>query len=178
MKFIQIRHWDYWFHYYDIGDYKYKELDGVEFCITNDYKGDDFVFYFDVYNMNALEYMIGQDEFIEKEDKEYDYFINRYQEMKNNKIKYFIGSLYYESYSPNIKLCNFELKDNKTILDLKSPNYSPHCAVIFINDRHPVSLDVLYEWVGNIYKSLFKEDSEFKVVNIPTYEQVLKEYND
>ena len=69
-KYIIIYHTDYWYFYYNIGQFNIKNLNGVEFSILNEKNEDDVFFNLDFYNIKGLENMIKENEYIEKGSKE------------------------------------------------------------------------------------------------------------
>lgn len=80
IKYIHIRHWDYWWGVYNIGELKNEEVSAVEFSLSNHPAGEDFYFHFDFYTLPALETILGDNEFIETDrcllDGWNDYHLN------------------------------------------------------------------------------------------------------
>lgn len=89
---------------------------------------------------------------------------------------FFIGSLYYKTFHPDLSTCNDALLEGKNIFDLKSPSYKPYYAVIFIGEERPLTPDLLIEWAAKVCEALFKEQFEFQFVDFPSLEETLESY--
>lgn len=179
MKYIFIRHWDYWYGVYNIEKCKDVGIDEVEFHISDedDREAEGF-FHFDFYTLPALARMVEDNGFIESDNPEYPMFIERGNALKKGDIEFFIGSLYYQTFYPDLTACNNELIEGKNIFDFKSPPCKPHYAVIFINEKRPLMPELLIKWTVKVCKSLFKEQIVFQLANVPTVEQTLASYKE
>lgn len=179
MKYIYMRHMDYWYGVYRIGEFKNIGLDEVEFHILDqaDKESSEF-FHFDYYTLPALTKMIADDDYMESDEPGYPKFLEKYEALKGGELEFFIGSLYYPDFRPNLTDCNNVLLEGKTILDFKSPSYQPYYAVIFIGEEHPLTPDLVIAWTIKLCKALFKEEFNFQIIDIPTVEEALAEYKD
>lgn len=179
MYYIFTRHWDYWYTVYRIGKYEKNSLDEVEFHISNqnNREAPEF-FHFDFYSLTALKRIIEENDFIDHSDLEYEKFIEKYNALQSGEIDFFIGSLYYETFSPSLTDCNQALLENNNILEFKSPSYEPYYAVIFINERNPLTPDLLIEWTKKVSKALFGKELNFEIADMPNYIQTLASYED
>lgn len=176
-RYLQIRHWDYWYRIYGIGEFDNTSAGCVEFSITNDSIGDDFFFHFDFINLPALEEMIVENEYMEKDHPDFPDFHRKCVELRNGDIEYFIGALYYKDYHPTIKECNQRLMESQTIMDVESPPLKPHYAVVFIRESRSFKPEILVDWVKRISDSLFKEHQTiYQIAVIPTTEQTQAAY--
>ena len=164
MKYIQIRHMDYWFSYYNLANFKQDDINFVEFSILNTKNSiSDTYFSFDFYNLNSLEEMIKNDEYLEKTDKDYNKFISNYNDLKNNKKDYFIGSLFYPHYTTTIEEC--ELK-GKSLFEKSLKFVKPNYGHIFLNERENLLPQKIIYWIEKLSYELFKENIKFKINNI------------
>ncbi len=176
-RYIQIRHWDYWYSVYGIGQFDKINAGCVEFKITNDSKGDETFFNFDFINLLALEEIIDDNSFMEKDDIQFPDFHRKYVELKNGDIEYFIGALYYEDYQPTISECNRRLMESQTIMDMESPPLKPYYAVVFLHEHRSLNPEVLVDWATRISNRLFKEHQTlYQVAAVPTHEQAQAAY--
>lgn len=176
-RYLQIRHWDYWYSIYGIGKFEKTSAGCVEFSITNDLQGDEFILNFDFVNLLELEKMIDGDDFMEKDHPDFSDFQRKYVELKNGDIEYFVGSLYFKDFNPTISECNRPLMENQTIMDIESPPVKPHYATVFLHEPRPLNPEVLVEWVNRISSRLFKEHQTiYQIAEIPTREQTQAAY--
>lgn len=177
MKYIFVRHWDYWYRVYHIGEYAKGVINGVEFHIVDQPDRESEFFHFDFYTLTALEIMIENDEFMDRDDSEYADFLEKYRALKCGEIDFFIGSLYYQTFQPDIGTCNDMLLEGKNIFDLKSPSYKPYYAVMFIGEERPLMPDLLVEWTIKVCTRLFRGKFEFRFLDLPSFEKTLEAYN-
>jgi len=176
MGYIYMRHWDYWYNVYQIGDFEKVDANGVEFNISDqEGRGDEF-FHFDFYTLTALTRMIEDNDFIENCDSEYPEFIENYEALKSGKIEFFIGALHYQRFYPGLTDCNNAFIGDKSILEYKSPSYQPYYAVIFIKEKQPLMPELLVKWTTKVCRGLFKEAFDFQIADIPTFQQTLESY--
>ncbi len=174
-KYIQIRHWDYWWCVYNMMERHC--LSGVEFSITDDVNGEKQFFHLDLYSLIELESTIRIQEFVQPEDPFYCYFLNQIERLRQGKIDYFIGWLYYQDYKPNIKQCNRFLKKGQSIFDMKTPQISPYYAVVFIGEKAPLLPSILIHWLEKLSVPLFDQAITFEIANIPTKAQAKELWN-
>ena len=172
-KYIHIRHHDYWWGVYNIGNLKSGDISGVEFSLSNDLGREDFYFHFDFYTLLALENMLVENEFIKADSSDYAHLLERFRGIQNGKLDYFIGSLYYEDYHPAIKDC--ELGEG-SLFNRKSPSISPYYAVVFLNESQPLLPDLLVKWLERLSAELFAGSFCFAFSSIPSKEEAEKEY--
>lgn len=178
MNYIFTRHWDYWYSVYHIGKYANIHADEVEFYISSQANGEGETFHFDFYSLPALTKMIENNDFISNDNSEYTLFIEKFNALKEGKIDFFIGSLYYQTFNPDLTTCNKALMEGKNILDYKSPSYKPYYAVIFIGEDRSLMPDLIIEWAEKVCTTLFHECFDFQIADIPTIERTLESYND
>lgn len=160
MKYINIYHADYWYSYYNIGNFKINDINSVKLSILNTKNEYDIFFNIDFYNIKGIEDIIKDDEYIEKGDINYDYFISQYELLKKGKIKYFIGSIYYPHYYRDIKNCNL---DNNSIFELTSTNLKHYYCVIFTNEQNSLTPENIIKLLDYISLDLFKEKFNFEM---------------
>lgn len=180
IKYIQIRHWDYWYDVYDLCKDGIVSCKSVEFSITEDEAGEDLFFHFDFYNLPALRETIQNGEYIEPEEPQYEKFLSQAEGLYRKEYPYFIGSLYYPHFYAGVtSLSSKELIDGeKTIFDYKSPAMSPYYAVVFLGEERPLTPDILQEWVEKLSPILFKQQFPCKIASVPTKEEALSHYQE
>jgi hypothetical protein len=167
IKYIHIRHWDYWFGVYNIGQYHPDWVNGVEFNLTNDQEGTNIFFHLDLHTIPSLEDIFTTNDYLELDDPLYPQFLKKCHELKTGEINYFIGSLYYKDFNPSFQ--DYDLK-GRSVFDIKSPSCSPYYADIFINEKNPLLPETLIIWLKSLSKELFQEDFDFILMDIPDRE--------
>ena len=175
-KYIRVRHWDYWW-----GAYQLLEKgcpNSVEFSLTDDVEGEELFFHFDFYNLPALQSMIKEGEYMEPESPDYPVFLEKAEALKKGELEYFIGSLYYEDFFPNLEFCNQPLIEGKTIFDAKAPVAAPYYAVLFLHEEQPLVPDVLKSWIERFTQPLFGQSFSFEFADVPTKAQAQESYRD
>jgi len=173
-KYLQIRHWNYWWGVYGYTD----GPAAVEFSITEDIAGEQFYFHLDIDTLPALKELLKPGEFIDGHDPSFQYFQSRAAELDRGSIDYFVGSLYYKDYMPNMAECNSYQQTKNGIFSIKSPERVPYYADIFIHEEKPLLPDLLTEWMERLSPSLFCEHFTYKIANIPSREDVVKSYTE
>lgn len=163
LKYIQIRHWDYWWCAYGINEGE--NLSAVEFSITEDKNGEELFFHLDLYTLAGLEHPEG---FMEPDTPEYLLFLDQANRLRNGEIDYFIGGLYYRNYTPNLEQCNQFLQTGQSIFDVKAPQQSPYYAVIFLREREPLMPPLLIRWLERLSVPLFQKTMQFEIANVPS----------
>ena len=171
-KYLQIRHWDYWWgvYGYDNGPIS------AEFSITEYNAGEQFYFHFDIYTLPALKELLKPGEFIDKHDPSFQYFQSRAAELDQGSIEYFVGSLYYKDYMPDMTACNQYHQTGNGIFSIKSPERVPHYAVLFIREEKPLLPELLTKWMEKLSPSLFCEHITYEIANIPSCEDTAKSF--
>lgn len=175
-KYIQIRHWDYWWATYQL--LEQDQPNSVEFSLTNDMEGEELFFHFDFYNLPALQNMIDKDEYMEPEHPDYPVFLHKVEALKKGELDYFVGSLYYPAFFPRLEFCNQPFTEGKTIFDAQSPIAAPDYAVLFLREDQPLVLDVLKKWIERLMQPLFGEQYTYEFVDVPTKVQAQKSYRE
>lgn len=173
-KYISIYHTDYWYFYYNIGQFNIKNLNGVEFSVLNEKNEDDVFFNLNFYNIKGLENMIEENEYIEKGSKEYTTFIEKYKLLKQNKIDYFISSIYYPYEYRSINDCDLK---NSTIFEIKSKPLKPNYAHIFINENESITPEKIIFWLKKLSVEIFGEEIDFEILDFCTRAETIKLYN-
>ena len=172
-KYIHIRHLDYWWGFYNIGNFKNEDVSAAEFSLFNDPAGKDFYFHFDFYTLPALENILAENEFIEADSSDYPYFLEKCRKLQNGALDHFVGALYYEDYRPTIKDC--ELGEG-SLFDKKSPNSSPYYAIMFIKENQPLLPELLVKWLEQLSATFFGAYLGFELANVTSEEEAEKEY--
>lgn len=178
LKYIQIRHWDYWWAVYQCGTRKPSDLSTAEFSVTDTEEEEPVFFHFDFYNLSGLKRLIREREFIEPEHPDYPVFLREAEALKERKKEYFIGELYYRCFAPNLAFCNQPLTPEHTLLDLKAPVPAPYYAVLFLAEERPLVPEVLHVWLKRLSGPLFGADYSFVLPRIPTREEALASWED
>lgn len=172
-KYIQIRHWDYWYKLYDLGDYKREYLNSVEFNLTDDLEGEEFYFHLELSNLKAAPYYI--DEYLDESDDNDDYvqFIAYLDELKKGSRDYFIVNLYYNDPVQSIDEVNIQCE---SIFDLKREAIKPYYADVFIKENEALTIENLLKWLKKIGYAFFNEDFNYIIANSESLESTYEEY--
>jgi len=164
---------DYLWAIHSIGKYTQTDAHGLEFSIwdieekSDLAKDNNFFFHFDLYNLPGLDFLIANGEYIEKDDKRYDVFINQRNALKNGKSEYFIDGLFYdeeEKYGEegyNYVILNDRL-NGKTIFEIKNKRgIAPYYAYLFISESEPLLPETVIKWLEKLSVELFGEPIQF-----------------
>lgn len=170
-KYIQIRHWDYWWDVYQCRDSRNSSLKGVEFSLTDDREGERLFFHFDFYNLPGLQDLLQEEEFIEADHPDYPALLQRMESLKQGEQEYCIGGLYYQDFIPDLTFCNQPLTSGHTLLDLKAPLSSPYYAVLFLAEERPLSPGILVEWLTRLSRPFFGQSFSFEISHAPARTQ-------
>lgn len=173
VKYIQIRHLDYWYGVYETGEYRNEFVSGVEFSLTDDRDGENRFFHFDFYTLSALEELLTTNEWMEPDSPQYPDFIKKCRALQDGTTDYFISGLYYPGDQPPLFHCDMT---SRSILDCKSGSATPNYAVLFLREREPLLPPVLIQWLEKLSKDLFLEDFSFEFANTPDKASVEEEY--
>lgn len=125
--------------------------------------------------MPALETILGDNEFIETDTPDYPSFSAKYRVLRDGKLDYFVGALYYQDFHPALDDCQIGAV---SLLDKKSPSISPYYAVVFLKEDRPLLPEMLVRWLERLSFEFFAERFDFVLVNIPSKEKSEKEYKD
>lgn len=125
LKYLQIRHWNYWWGVYQCGTSTPACPNAVEFALTDDKAGSVPFFHFDFYTLPGLREILRDSSFMEPEDPDYPAFLHKTEDLQLGKIPYFIGGLYYRHFTPDLAFCNQSLSSKHTLLDLRAPSAWP-----------------------------------------------------
>lgn len=172
-KYLQIRHWDYWWSVYQCGTPAPTHPNWAEFALTEDEAGTVPFFHFDCYTIPGLREVLRDGSFLEPEDPDYPAFLRKAEDLQCGKIPYFIGSLYYRNFSPDLAFCNQPRSPQHTLLDLRAPSVSPHYAVLFLSEVRPLVPEVLSTWMARLSVPLFGTPFSTTVAHPPTREEAL-----
>lgn len=167
-KYIQIRHWDYWWCVYGCVD---APVSGAEFSITDDKAGNELYFHLDLYTLPALREYIISGEFIEKDDKNFPYFQKCADQLLSGSIDYFVGGLYYRDDTFDLARYNQFWQEKKTVFSVKSPERVPYYAALFICEEEDLLPDRLVDWMQRLSPSLFHESFYYEIADMPSYER-------
>lgn len=74
LKYLQIRHWNYWWGVYQCGTSTPACPNAVEFALTDDKAGSVPFFHFDFYTLPGLREILRDSSFMEPEDPDYPAF--------------------------------------------------------------------------------------------------------
>lgn len=176
LKYIQIRHWDYWWGVYHCDQSVYTCPNAVEFSLTDDADGETRFFHFDFYNLSALQDTLRDKDLMEEEHPDYPSFLSRAEALTRGEMDYFIGSLYYQDFRPDLAFCNPSANSGRSLLDLKSPPATPYYAVLFLAEDRPFTPEVLTSWITRLSRPLFGTDFSVEIAHIPTMEEAFASY--
>lgn len=176
LKYIQIRHWNYWWGVYQCGEKNPSYPNAAEFSLTDGQGGEAPFFHLDLYNLSGLKDIIQEEEFFEAGDPQYSQFLRKAEALEKGEADYFIGALYYQQFTPDLAFCNQSLTPECTLLDLKSPPTSPDYAVLFLAEVRPLVPEVLNHWLTRLSKPLFGKAFSFAFSRIPTQEEAFESW--
>ena len=178
LKYIQIRHWDYWWGVYQLGKKALNQPNAAEFSVTDAGDEDPRFFHFDFYNLSGLQEAIRDEEYIDPDDPDYPSFLYRTEALKQGSMEYFIGGLYYREFAPDLAFCNQPLTPGHTLLDLRAPAAAPCYAVLFLGEKRPLTPEILSAWMTRLSRPLFGRAYAFKIANVPTREEALASWRE
>lgn len=167
-RYLHIRHWDYWYGVYHIDGCT---PNSAEFIITEDEKGEQPFFHFDITNLAGMEQLLAEDDYIQPNDPSYPDFCAGVDALRKGKIPFLIGGLFFRHYTPPISVCNAPLNRSISLLDIHSPSVPPYYADIFIQESRLLTPDVLVEWVEHLSPTLFHQRFTCQIADIPTEEE-------
>lgn len=176
LKYIQIRHWDYWWSVYQCGGASPACPNAVEFSLTDDREGKTLFFHFDLYNLSGLQDILRENTFIETDHPDHAAFLHKAKALERGEISYFIGALHYPGFMPDLAFCNQILTPECTLLELKAPPTAPYYAVLFLKEDRPLIPEVLNHWMTRLSHLLFGQDISFEMVNVPTRAEALESW--
>ena len=171
LKYLQIRHWNYWWGVYQCGTSTPACPNAVEFALTDDKAGSVPFFHFDFYTLPGLREILRDSSFMEPEDPDYPAFLHKTEDLQLGKIPYFIGGLYYRHFTPDLAFCNQPLSSKHTLLDLRAPSASPNYAVLFLSEVRPLIPEVLTTWMTRLSGALFGSPFSAAIARTPTREE-------
>lgn len=173
LKYLQIRHWNYWWNVYQCGTSIPACPNAVEFALTDDRAGSVPFFHFDFYTLPGLWEILREGSFLTPEDPDYPAFLRKAEDLQLGKIPYFIGGLYYRNFTPYLDFCNQSLSATHTLLDLRAPAVSPNYAVLFLSEVRPLIPEVLTTWMNRLSGTLFGSTFSTAIARTPTREEAL-----
>ncbi len=176
-KYIQIRHWDYWWEVYSCGR-DWAGPQGAEFSLTDDEDGEKLFFHFDFYNLPGLREILRQEELIQADSSDYPAFLRQVRELEQGERRYFIGGLYYRPFTPDLAFCNQPLTPERTLLDLRAPVASPYYAVVLLAEERPLTPEVLASWMTQLSCPLFGRTFSAVMAHTPAREEALEQWKD
>lgn len=176
LKYVQIRHWDYWWAVYQCGGEEPSQPNAVEFSLADTGDGGALFFHFDCYNLSGLYAVIREGELIQVDDPDYPTLLHEAEVLSRGGRDYLIGGLYYRDFTPDLAFCNQPLTPNHTLLDRKAPPVSPYYAVLFLAEERPLTPEVLIWWMIRLSRQLFGEEFSFEIACIPTREETLENW--
>ncbi|WP_313757982.1 hypothetical protein [Tissierella sp.] len=174
-RYISIRHWDYWFGIYGFCEFPSE----VEFDITTDLEGEDIVFHFDLMDLGCMEYFIGNNLYIEKEDKEYNKFLESHEKLLNGSESHLVTIIRYPTKisGDNVSYKMFPKYKTGSLLDIKNnKGESSYYADIFINKRNDLAPWKLIYHMKKIMLDLFGWEVDLEITYIPSYEETLNSF--
>ncbi len=166
MKYLHIRHWDYWWSFYGLSD---DRISGVEFSITDDKAGDQFFFHLDICTLPALDELIKSGEYMDEEDISQPYFIQQAEKLRQGTLEYFAGELFYKDFRPEMSVYNHLLQQGAGIRAVRSPEQAPYYADIFIREKRGLLPPLLTEWMERLSIPLFCQQFRFRMADIPSF---------
>lgn len=172
VKYIQIRHWDYWWGVYEDSGAPAAQPWAAEFSLTDDEAGERVFFHFDLYNLPGLREALRQGDFLPEGHPDRPGFLRRAAALEQGASSYFIGALYYRDFTPDLELCGLPAEKGIPLLDLRSPPASPYCAVIFLAEERPLTPEVLTQWMEQLSRPLFGRAFACRIAHVPSRAEV------
>lgn len=173
LKYLQVRHWDYWWSVYQCSSPSPACPSSVEFALTDDRAGTTPFFHFDFYTIPGLREMLRDGSFMEPQDPEFPTFLHKAEDLQVGRISYFIGGLYYRHFTPDLMFCNQPLSEKHTLLDLRAPSAAPNYAVLFLSEVRPLVPEVLAAWMTRLSSALFGHAFSVEIARAPTREEAM-----
>lgn len=173
LKYIRIRHWDYWWEVYQCGKQEPDCPKAVEFMLSDDREGRYPFFHLEFYNLPGLCDTLREGLFMEREDPDYPAFLRRAEALDRRELDYFVGALYYHDFVPDLTFCNQPLMPGHTLLDLTAPVARPYYGVLFLREEQPLTPEVLAKWVAALAKPLFQKNFLVEIADTPTRAEAL-----
>lgn len=172
-KYIQIRHWDYWWSVYQCGQTAPAAPNTVECSLTDDEEGGSLFFHFDLFNLPGLRSILREGAFLPADHPDHPDFHRRAEALERGETDYFVGALYYRDVSPDLAFCNLGAEKDISLLDLRMPPASPYYAVLFLAEERSLEPEVLTEWMRQLSRPLFGEAFSVTIANVPTRGEAL-----
>lgn len=158
-KYIQVQHLNYYDALYELMGNTASDLTGVEFGLTDDFKGKDNYFWLDFYNLTALNHSDLMD------DENMPQYLC--EQLNAGEIDFFIRSAYFPTpdvfYSPDDFV-------SKTIFEQKNL-IAPFYIHVCLNEKEPLTPPNIIKWLGKLSLTLFGEQFDFKMGEIEAKEQ-------
>lgn len=167
IKYIHIRHWDYWFSVYKIGPYQTHGIKGVEFNLTDDKEGNIIFYHLALHTIPSLDDIILDNNYLGLDDSMYPLFMRKCHELHDGDVDYFIGSRYYHPSS------NENYSTVPPVVQIKTSSYISHYSDIFIKDKEPLLPDTLILWLQRLSMELFIDEYEFILTDVPDHEMAV-----
>lgn len=173
VKYIQIRHWEYWWDVYGCGEPNDPLPHAVEFSLTDDEAGSAPFFHFDLYNLPGLQALLREGTFLPPDHPDHPGFLRRAEALERGASNYFIGALYYRDFTPDLDLCGLPAEKGISLLDLRSPPSSPYYAAVFLAEERPLTPEVLTCWTARLSLPLFGWAFACRIAHAPTRAEAL-----
>ncbi len=192
MKYIEVRHLDFWWVHYGFEGMPEKT---VEVNITEDKDGKIPFLGLDIGTaQNLLNYIEDESEeclnMINSENHEdifmRDYYKKTlascekmreyYEKLISGEIYCFVLSVLFKDYSPDLDTCNSLRGSGRSILSLKTERQPPFFADIYLNEKFINSTDSLIACLKRVFVELkLGDDEEFIFRNAFTKEEAQNE---
>ena len=172
-KYIQLRHWNYWWEVYGCGAVLPAGPHAAEFSLTDDEAGGTLFFHFDFYNLSGLRETLWGDELFPAEHPDHALFLQRAEELALGKADFFVGALYYPDFTPDLAFCTQPLAAELGLLDLKAPAAAPYYAAVFLSEIRPLMPEILESWMTRLSQPMFGQSFSVRIPQIPTRQEAL-----
>jgi hypothetical protein len=172
-KYIQIRHWNYWWEVYGCGAVFPAGPHAVEFSLTDDEEGGTVFFHFDFYNLSGLRDTLWEGNLFPAEHPDHALFLQRAEELALGKADFFVGSLYYPDFLPDLTFCSQPLAEGRRLPDLKAPAAAPYYAAVFLAEDRPLMPELLETWTARLSQSLFGWSFAARIASAPSRQEAL-----
>ncbi len=167
MKYIEIRHIDFWFDYYNLN--KNSDPKPVEVNIYDDETLSKFCIQLDISTKKHLERELADEykdlEYFLNSINQYDSFMKYYARFASGEIYYIIYNIFLDSEQTSLKELNSILTNGKKVAEIKRNYVRPFCANVYVNESDIFTPSKLIHCIKRLFVELNLGENDFEIVN-------------
>ncbi len=174
MKYLYLRHYDFWWVHYGMEDAPEKT---VSVWIYDDNDRESDFFEIEVGTVSDLEHLI-EDMKEELKTCPEDVEIEEYEELqrqllriKSGEAYYFLHNVYFDTFSPDLKTCNAFRGTGKSIKNIDVPMQTPSCIEVYVNEQTVNNKNALAESLKKLFLEFKLGETDFEFIDEVLYEQ-------